>query len=727
MSKSKIQYYYKGISLIDYCKQHNLNIYTIRNRISRLKKAHPSKSTDEIITMAVEYKNLKNKYYYKNMLLIEYCKKNNLNYTTIKSRIMRLTEKNPGKNIEEIIELAITYQNDYFFYDGMPLSEYCKLNNLNIYTIKSRIRIFRDKNPNVNINQIIEKAIKYENNNDHYFYNGMTLLKYCKLNNLNFSTINNRIRRLKKDYPEKNIDEIVEMAINFKNRVKKNYYNNMPLSEYCKLNDLCYSTIESRIQKFKKKYPKKNTDEIVNLAVNYETQPIKYYYKDLPLVEYCKLNNLVYSKIRTRLYRLITEYPDKSINEIIEMAINFENKNIKYYYNGKTFKQYCEENGIDYAFVLRRIRNLKKTNPNKTFEELFNIALDKNNWDVKYYYNEQTLRKWCVDNNISYGTIYARIFRKNKKGIEIELDKILQDYNDKNVRMKVIGILNNESYISKEELKEACSFINISYKNVNELIKKKFSTKDAVNIVYFFGELNDNNEKIVSKKMLNYIKNFSNLIEQNLLDREWIDDNLLVLYKLYKCNLYDSRIIFVNHFKNYIYGLIHKTFDRFRIIEREEKIRDVYNELNLKLLELLNRCYTLNKLQMIKYIIVSLKFYCTDYCYNNFLNKEKSLDYYDSDKSNLYNCLDSNKNDLALDEEIVMSIDGYFSESLKNAINDLDKNSLIFVKLKYILQYDNLLIADYLNLNVEEVDKIEESVLNYLRSKPEVVSLIYKK
>ena len=89
------KYYYQGIPISEYCKKHNINVNTIRGRI--WKKLHNKKyenySLEEIINMVMESSGTQVKYMYKGVSLRQYCIQNNINITTINSRINSLKKK----------------------------------------------------------------------------------------------------------------------------------------------------------------------------------------------------------------------------------------------------------------------------------------------------------------------------------------------------------------------------------------------------------------------------------------------------------------------------------------------------------------------------------------------------------------------------------------------------------------------------------------------------------
>ena len=744
--ESNEKYYYDDIPLSEYCLKHKLNFPTIKARIVKLVKKAPDKTIDEIIDMSINYIDA-SKNYYKGVLLTEYCKKNDLNIETIKSRMFRLKKEYPDKSIEDIIELAINFEkkiNYKYYYQGKPLIEYCEKNKLNYKTLCSRIRYLKSTNPDKDINEIIELAINFKiKKNYKYYYQGKPLIEYCKENKLDYEKVYVRLKYLISKNTGKNIEEIIEPTLNFNKKTEKiielaikpnkktNKYNyqGKSLDIYCKENDLNVETIKSRISRLKKEYPKKDINDIIELAINFEKKiNYKYYYQGRPLIEYCKINNLNYSVIGTRIRRLVSQNPQKSLDDIIELAINHNKKpQNKYYYQGKPLTEYCEQEGINYNNIIVRIKKIKEKNPDLKLDEIIEIAINTNNEKIKYNYGGMSLYNYCIENNINYYTIYSKIWRKTHKNLEVNINEMMDIYYEETNKKKIRSILQKYIYDNIQELIESCIFIGISYESVKELQEIGFTVKDSVNIVYFFGELDSSNQKVISKDFIDKIPEYIYNVKSLKNTKKEIDDNLLLLYKLYKCNLYDSRELIIKDFKSNIYKMIYSTFNLFQINKTNEKVVDLYNELNFRLLELIDRCVTLNKFELLKYVLKSLRYYCFNYCYKNYVNKHVSLDKEFLEKKTLYNVIDSSLDGVSLEEEMGTSIDGHFSENFNKIINELDKNSLYFIKLKYIYNYDNSYIAEIMKLTNNEVDNLEIELINYLKTKQEIVSLVYKK
>ena len=92
-------------------------------------------------------------------------------------------------------------QESKYFYHGIPLSKYCKDNNINISTIRARIwkKKQSKKYENYTEQEIVNMVIEAYHSAIKYMYKGMSLRQYCLANGINIGTINSRINNLKKE------------------------------------------------------------------------------------------------------------------------------------------------------------------------------------------------------------------------------------------------------------------------------------------------------------------------------------------------------------------------------------------------------------------------------------------------------------------------------------------------------------------------------------------------
>lgn len=95
-----------------------------------------------------------------------------------------------------------------YFYDGMSLVEYCKSHDIKYNHLTKYISVELKKDPSKKPEELIEEYIaKSHRKNNRYLINGMSLNRYCELMNLSYDAIAKAISRAKKDPRYKDMDE----------------------------------------------------------------------------------------------------------------------------------------------------------------------------------------------------------------------------------------------------------------------------------------------------------------------------------------------------------------------------------------------------------------------------------------------------------------------------------------------------------------------------------------
>lgn len=104
-----------------------------------------------------------------------------------------------------------------YYYNGEPLIDFCKNNPGYKYNhITKYISVMLQKDPSRNPQDLIEEYInKKHRSNTKYIINGMNLSRYCELNDINYVALTKSISRAKKDsrYSDMDEDEIVNMIL----------------------------------------------------------------------------------------------------------------------------------------------------------------------------------------------------------------------------------------------------------------------------------------------------------------------------------------------------------------------------------------------------------------------------------------------------------------------------------------------------------------------------------
>ena len=86
-----------------------------------------------------------------------------------------------------------------YFYDGVPLVEYCKKHpEIKYGNLTKYISVELKKDSSRTAQELIEEFInKSHRKNNRYLLNGMSLLRFCELNNISYQAVSKEISRSK--------------------------------------------------------------------------------------------------------------------------------------------------------------------------------------------------------------------------------------------------------------------------------------------------------------------------------------------------------------------------------------------------------------------------------------------------------------------------------------------------------------------------------------------------
>ena len=204
--------------------------------------------------------------------------------------------------------------------DGQRLKEYCLENNLNYNTIQSRLRMGWTWEDTIN------KPIEHRDN--IITPTGEILAEYCKNNNLNYSAIKSRLDRgwtLEKALSEPIVNNTIMV-------------NNMPLKEYCRQNNISYDTIQGRLK----------TGWSLEDAINKPIQKPIILSTGETINQYCDRVGLNFYTVQDRLKKGWT----------LEKSLKLGNqREFKYTMpDGTPLVEYCRQNNLKYEAVRRRIQ-----------------------------------------------------------------------------------------------------------------------------------------------------------------------------------------------------------------------------------------------------------------------------------------------------------------------------------------------------------------------------------
>lgn len=764
-------YFYQGKPLSQYCKENDINVNTIRTRIWKMKKSKKYKglSDEEIIDKVIKAYGTGNKYNYKGMSLRQYCLKNGLEYKSILSRIYKLNESNNEleeksnkdlneKNInesneegnkklsdDEIVALAIEnfeHGNYRFFYEGMPLKKYCELHpEINYNTIRGYINAEQEKNPKLTDEELIKKYIDKEHKGMYkYYYLGIPLIEYCFEACLNYKNIILYISRNKnnEEFKDLNDDEFIAKIMDKYEPFEPKYlYGGTTLYAYCSKNDISYYSVVTFVKRKKAKGSQSSIDDLIDEAIKtIKRHGIIYYYKGIPLKDYCFQNKLNVSSIRQTILRKQVK-SDKLLQEIVDECVeSYQKFSIKYYYDGVPLTTFCKSINLNYNTVLHRYLEEYADRDDITTEEaikqIVDYYLENPPIKRKYFFDDMSLKEFCAENGYPLYAIYNRLQTLKNNTENQDNDQLvataIKKYEQKlhmDKLNEIFKYLEDNPNIELETLRNICEFLKIDMENVIDLYNMDFSYYQSINIIWYFSDSTTNDLKTITDIKLTEVFQLAEKVK-NSSNKEIENMELYDLIAIYKCALYDSRSKILIQMRNYIRSVINRLCSEYKIKINRDNIDDFKSEISLYLIRVISNCNSNIYGQIVKYFDVSVKGY-----FRKFLRKYKQnspvlllydekyktgkgddnarrvIDYV-ADPNNQFDDLEPSK----------------FSEEILKVLTKLPKEDTNFIILKFQEDYSDEELSEYFNITLEEVREKESKILSLLRNDQDIKMLL---
>ena len=657
------------------------------------------------------------KYIYEGIPLREYCREHDISFSMVQSRIFRYKQKHPELSDDELVTYAMKEfknHNYKYYYQGISLIDYCRKNNRSYQVVYGRILNKKKTNPELSDEELVIYALEdyHLPERGKYYYRGITLVEYCKNNQLAYTTFRNRILRYKQKHPELSDDELVIYAIeNFENRACKYYYQGILLTEYCRIHQLNYGHIYYRILELKEIFPDLSNDELVIYAVEkYKENAQKYSYHGIELQEYCQKNHLNYRTILWRILKQQRKFPQLPIQQIVDDVVNRFTIYNRYYYQGMPLKKYCALKDIHCKTVLVRISKQRKVNPQLTDDELVSYVLENFKYSkYKYYYDGMLLSEYCRLHNIKYQAILARIHKilQDERYLEKQIDEVVGLAINRYEKRKYFDQLSQIFVSLKKEndilnIEQYCQFLHISLDNVETLHCLNYSYFQAISMIWYFSDYFDEN----GDKMLteSRLQDIYSLLDTDLCTRSYYE-----LMALYKCQILDTRNVILEVEEPFLRKIIQSLLSQYDISISFEQFHDALDELKVRSLEIIDRNYSNLEGQVVGYFNSSIRGYFLQYMKSNLMHID-SLDeeIKDDGKTRLDNLMSK-----------PVVVDQSFSEEMLDILKELSEEEIRFVLLKFQENISDEELARLYHFSLEEVQEMEKGVLQNIKEKIE--------
>jgi hypothetical protein len=361
-----------------------------------------------------------------------------------------------------------------YYYENIPLRDYCFNNQINYYTIISRIRKLKKDGYN---NDIVGIAIKeFKDSRVELTYNGISLKKYCEENGYNYDYIYRRVKDLKREEQDKKIEEFIKNEPRGKkNKIK---INGMYLNEYCSKYNYTYSTVKFYLRKVRNNNTLLGEEQCIRKALlMYQINELnkdKYYYKKENIKDYSRRYKLKYKELLKILNSIsIKNFSDISCDEL-DLALKlYRDRELEYIFNNlskinkttlkklhinidvldtnKILEEYYFNNNSNlsklfgyYKLNIKDTRLLIIDEINKSTLDIISSLINKYNITCKefidelgYYYN-YLMYELCSTNNYNQDNLIRDYFNRY---LEYYLDKYIRDYLDYNKKKLVIIVI----------------------------------------------------------------------------------------------------------------------------------------------------------------------------------------------------------------------------------------------------------------------------------------------
>ena len=528
------KYKYEGMPLDEYCKLHSLNLNTQRNRVRNYIKKYPELSQDEAVKLALDNCGACYcKYKYKGKSLSLWCKENNENYDKMISRVESLRETNKTLSLDRIVEIAIEEYNDKgikYYYDGMPLVDYCKLHKeYNYNTISTFIKRQKKSHPLKDIQKIINSFFEKEHlSHTYHSVDGVSLLEYCACNDISYSTILTMLCSMRKNEKFNNLTEEEKLKLILKNykRRKILYYKGQTLSNYCKEHNYSYISIYNYVVVLLRNDKSLDLETAIEQALkNIKRYGIKYYYNGIPLYQYCSKHNLNIKNVRYIILSILSK-EDVPLDEEISKSVKYYEQK-KHSNNLRKIFDYLKENECIDVDVLKKIvdyLNISYDNVVKLNKIFGNLSCAIN---IIWYFHDNKEGELLSASDDVINKVKEAIVSlanmENDKIIDVDLKLLVGIYKSSLFDTRYLIILHQEDYarhiisrfvneyninIASDEINDIISAANV---RLLECLDNINSNIDGQIIEYFTKSI----KGFVANWFLNFISKRKNVVSLN--------------------------------------------------------------------------------------------------------------------------------------------------------------------------------------------------------------------
>ncbi len=214
------KYMYGGVSLSSYCHNNDISYYSVVSYVKRKLEKNRNSDVDSLIAEAI--KTIKKQgiiYYYEGIPLIDYAREHNLNASSIRASIIKKRAKSDLPLQEIVNRCVLAYQGAVvkYYYEDETLFSYCKKNRINYNTVISRYLDMEIEEEDEERKKTIKAIVDDIRNNPvrrtKYYFLEQSLRQYCISSSYSYSAIYRRVKKLESEFSYALEQEVVHEAV----------------------------------------------------------------------------------------------------------------------------------------------------------------------------------------------------------------------------------------------------------------------------------------------------------------------------------------------------------------------------------------------------------------------------------------------------------------------------------------------------------------------------------
>lgn len=190
---------------------------------------------------------------------------------------------------------------------------------------------------------------------------------------------------------------------------------------------------------------------------------IKYFYSGKSLRQYCSENDITYSKILRRIEDYLASDGTLSDGEAVKKAMEeYVDPRCRFFYKGMSLKSFCDSNGYNFQRAYLRVKQLTDE---REIEKALDEFVEQNPFDKRHIFDidGMSLRAYCSKHNIVYPTIKTYIQNIRKDNPELSNQEVvtlaIKHYEENHIYKELW-------FYKGERLVDYCKRNNYSYNDI---------------------------------------------------------------------------------------------------------------------------------------------------------------------------------------------------------------------------------------------------------------------